>query len=80
LLLDCVYRHGKPPAGHLRCRCPACPHVFQLTYTYEARKLGVKEKIVEMSFNGSGVGATASIRYIGIYTVPRALKNSHQGK
>jgi hypothetical protein len=33
-----------------------------------------------MSFNGSGVGATARIRYIGIYTVPHVLKNSHQGK
>jgi transposase-like protein len=33
-----------------------------------------------MAFNGSGVGATARIRYIGIYTVQRALKNSHQGK
>jgi transposase-like protein len=42
-------------------RCPACPHVFQLTYTYEARKPGVKEKIVEMAFNGSGVRDTACV-------------------
>ncbi|MFG3962735.1 IS1 family transposase, partial [Escherichia coli] len=37
---DRVYRHGKTPAGRVRYRCPACPHVFQLTYTYEARKPG----------------------------------------
>ncbi|MNJ58381.1 hypothetical protein D3C77_540110 [compost metagenome] len=31
----------------------ALPHVFQLTYTYEARKPGVKDKIVDMAFNGA---------------------------
>ncbi|MGL5266901.1 MAG: IS1 family transposase, partial [Plesiomonas shigelloides] len=41
---DQVYRHGKTPAGHVCYRCPVCPHVFQLTYTYEARKPGVKDK------------------------------------
>lgn len=33
-------------------------HVFQLTCTYEARKPGVKEKIVDMAFNGSGARDT----------------------
>nr|WP_236663842.1 IS1 family transposase [Aeromonas jandaei] len=43
---DQVYRHGKPPAGHVRYRYPACPHVFQLTCTYEARSLGSKRKLL----------------------------------
>lgn len=77
---DHVYRHGKTPAGHVRYRCPVCPHVFQLTYTYEARKPGVKDKIVDMAFNGSGVRDTARALKIGINTVIRALKNSPQGK
>ncbi|ARD38549.1 hypothetical protein B6E78_03285 [Edwardsiella ictaluri] len=34
---------------------------FQLTYTYEARKPGVKERIVDLAFNGSGVRDTARI-------------------
>ena len=68
------------PAGHVRYRCPVCPHVFQLTYTYEARKPGVKDKIVDMAFNGSGVRDTARVLKIGINTVIRALKNSPQGK
>ncbi|MBS4642047.1 IS1 family transposase [Aeromonas media] len=42
-----VYRHGKTPTGHVRYRCPACPHVFQLTYPHEARKPGRPER--EMS-------------------------------
>ena len=75
-----VYRHGKTPAGHVRYRCPVCPHVFQLTYTDEARKPGVKEKIIDMAFNGSGVRDTARVLKIGINTVIRALKNSPQGK
>lgn len=75
-----VCRHGKTPAGHVRYRCPFCPHVFQLTYTYEARKPGVKEKIVDMAFNGSGVSDTDRVLKIGINTVIRALKNSPQGK
>jgi transposase-like protein len=49
--------------------------VFQLTYTYEARKPGVKDKIVDMAFNGSGVRDTARVLKIGINTVLRILKN-----
>lgn len=71
---------GRPSAGHVRYRCTVCPHVFQLTYTYEARKPGVKDKIVDMAFNGSGVRDTARVLKIGINTVIRALKNSHRGK
>ncbi len=72
---DRVYRHGKTPAGRVRYRCLACPHVFQLTYTYEARKPGVKDKIVEMAFNGAGVRDTARVLKIGINTVLCTLKN-----
>ncbi|SFN17419.1 Transposase [Izhakiella capsodis] len=77
---DHVYPHGKTPASHLRYRCPVCPHVFQLTCTCEARKPGVKDRIVDMAFNGSGVRDTARVLKIGINTVIRALKNSPQGK
>ncbi len=49
-----VYRHGQNPKGHDRFRCRDCHRVFQLTYTYEARKPGIKELITEMAFNGAG--------------------------
>jgi len=58
----------------------ACPYIFQLTDTYEARKPGVKEKIVEMTFNGSRIRDTTHVLKIDINTVIRALKNSPQGK
>ena len=77
---DRVYLHGKSAAGHTRYRCPACPHVFQLTYTYEACKPGVKEKIVEMAFNSAGVRDTARVLKISKNTVTSVLKNSAQSK
>ena len=50
--------------------------MFLITYTYEARKPGVKEQITEMAFNGAGVRDTARTLKIGINTVIRTLKNS----
>ena len=44
---DKVYQHE-------RFRCRSCKRVFQLTYSYEARKPGFKELIVEMAHNGTG--------------------------
>lgn len=75
-----LYRRGKIPVGHVRYRCPVYPHVFQLTYTYEARNPGVKDKIIDMAFNGSGIRDIARVLKIGINTVLPALKNSSQGR
>lgn len=75
-----VYRHGQNPKGQSRFRCRECRSVFQLTYTYQARIPGVKEKIVDMAFNGSGVRDTARTLKIGINTVIRTLKNSRQSE
>lgn len=74
-----VYRHGKYPKGHERFRCRDCHRVFQLTYTYEARKPGVKEQIAEMASNGTGVRNTARALKVDINTVIRALKCSRRG-
>ncbi|EMV50145.1 transposase [Escherichia coli] len=54
--------------------------MFQLTYTYQARKPGMKELITEMAFNGAGVRDTARTLKIGINTVIRTLKNSRQSE
>ncbi|WP_210523126.1 MULTISPECIES: IS1 family transposase [Pantoea] len=69
-----VYRHGQNPNGHDRFRCRECHRVFQLTYSYEARKPGVKEQITEMAFNGAGVRDTARTLKVGINTVIRTFK------
>ncbi|GKV76986.1 insertion element iso-IS1N protein InsA [Pectobacterium carotovorum subsp. carotovorum] len=75
-----VYRHGQTPKGRDRFRCRDCYCVFLLTYTYEARKPGVKEKITEMAFNGAGVRDTARTLNVGINTVIRTLKNSRRSE
>ncbi|MGC8401268.1 IS1 family transposase [Enterobacter mori] len=73
---DEVYRHGRSCSRHERFRCRSCKRVFQLTYSYAARKPGVKEQIVEMAHNGAGVRDTARTLKIGINTVIRTLKSS----
>ncbi len=73
-----VYRHGQNPKGHDRFRCRDCHRVFQLTYSYEARKPGVKEQITGMAFNGGGFRDTARTLNVGINTVIRTLKNSRR--
>ncbi|HHQ6600820.1 TPA: IS1-like element transposase [Serratia fonticola] len=73
---DEVYSHGHSTSLHERFQCRSCKRVIQLTYTYEARKPGVKDKIVDMAHNGGGVRDTARTRRVGINTVIRALKSS----
>ncbi len=48
-----VYRHGQNPKGRDRFLAAVTASVFQLTYTYQARKPGMKELITEMAFNGA---------------------------
>ncbi|EBR8741077.1 hypothetical protein B1Q62_004627 [Salmonella enterica subsp. enterica serovar Godesberg] len=64
-----MYRHGRSSSRHERFRCWPCRRVFQLSYTCEARKPGVKEHIVDMAFNGADVRDTAKTLKIGINTV-----------
>ena len=57
-----------------------CKRSFLLDYAYEACKLGVKEKIVDMAKNSSGLRDTGRVLKVGYNTVLRTLKNSNQGK
>ncbi|OKP17529.1 transposase [Serratia fonticola] len=75
-----VYCHAQNPKDHSRLRCCECRSVFHLTYTYQARMLGLKEKIVDMAFNGAGVRDTARTLKVGINTVIRTLKTQAQAK
>lgn len=75
-----IYRHGKNPAGHERFRYRECRCIFQLARSYQARKPGVKDHIVNMALNGAGVRNTARMLKISINTVIRTLKNSCQSE
>ncbi|NIG87718.1 MAG: hypothetical protein G5703_04495 [Serratia symbiotica] len=73
---DDVYRQDFSPTKHERLHCQSCRRVFQLNYTYQAWKPGLKEYIVDMTFNGAGVGDTARTLKVGINTVIPTLKIS----
>ena len=76
---DEIIRAGKSASGEQRYRCRAqgCPTVtFMLDYLYTAYQPGIKEKIVDMAINGSGVRDTARVLKISKGTVIRALKKS----
>jgi transposase-like protein len=50
-----LVKNGHSENGSQRWRCNTCPKSFQLDYRYNARKQGVKEQIVELALNSSGV-------------------------
>jgi transposase len=60
--------------GNQRCKCNACGRVFKLTYTYRACEPGVKEQMVEMALNGSGIRDTARVLSVAKGTVISELK------
>ncbi|OLQ80600.1 transposase [Photobacterium damselae subsp. piscicida] len=75
-----VRKYGTNPRGAQRYRCFDCNRTFLLDYAYEACKPGVKEKIVDMAMNSSGVRETGRVLKVGYNTVLRTLKNAHRSK
>jgi transposase-like protein len=83
-LVVCPYCHGaqvgkrgKTDTGQQRYRChnPECDHQsFLLDSAYKGRSPEIKQQIVEMSLNGSGVRDTARVLQISTATVIQELK------
>ena len=80
-----VTKYGKSPVGKQRycCQNENCPYrTFVLTQTYPGRTREVKQQIVEMTLNGSGVRDIARVLRISPATVINELKkkklNSNQ--
>src|SRR5215510_15108836 len=76
---DQVIKGGKTKAGQQRYKCqnPDCPHYsFQLDLLYKGRAPAIKEQIVDMSLNGSGIRDTARVLKISPTTVINALKKT----
>jgi len=88
----CLYCHseqvikgGKTDTGKQRYRChnPSCSHrSFLLDSAYKGRAPQVKQLVIELSLNGSGVRDTARVLGISPTTVMQELKKkgpySHQ--
>jgi transposase-like protein len=70
-------RHGKTPQGkqRYRCRetsCQGC--TFLLDYSYPGQSPHIKEQMVEMAMNASGIRDTARVLHVSPTTVINELK------
>jgi transposase-like protein len=77
---DNVVKRGKSDTGKQRylCKNDSCPHgSFRLAYAYKGRWPEIKQKIVEMALNGSGIRDTARVLEISPTTVIKELKKKN---
>ena len=73
-------RHGTTPEGKQRYRCRACPdrgRTFLLEYAYAGQSPDVKQQIVDMAMNASGIRDTARVLHVSPTTVLKELKKRH---
>jgi transposase-like protein len=75
-----IVRHGKTRQGKQRycCREKRCAgRTFLLEYSYTGQSPEVKQQIVEMALNASGIRDTARVLRISPNTVLAELKKRH---
>jgi transposase-like protein len=75
-----IIRHGKSAEGKQRylCRNADClRRSFVLETEQPGRKPEIKQKIVDMALNGSGVRDTARVLHVSPATVIRELKKNY---
>ena len=75
-----LHKNGKSPAGIQRWFCKECMKYFRLEYRYNACKREVKEKIIEMTLNSSGVRDTGRVLRVSKDTVTSVLKKNSKNE
>jgi len=75
-----MQKNGKSPTGTQRWYCKECKKYFRLSYRYNACQKGVKEKIVAMTLNGSGVRDIGRVLGISKDTVCADLKKNFKNE
>jgi transposase-like protein len=78
---EAVVKYGKTSNGKERFRCqqrPECGRTFVRSYAYPGCLPTVKQQIVEMTLNGSGIRDIARVLHVGSNTVLRELKKSRR--
>ena len=76
-----IVKHGTSGEGkdRYKCRNVECKRcTFILNYTYQGHLLEVKEKIIDMAMNGSGIRDTARVLKVSPSTVMNKLKKKSQ--
>ena len=72
-----IVRQGKTPHGKQRYRCRQCPEhsrTFLLDYSYRGQSQHIKEQIVDMALNASGIRDTARVLHVSPTTVIKERK------
>jgi transposase-like protein len=72
-----VIRHGTTRQGKQRYRCQETlcnGRTFLLDYTYAGHSAEVKQQIVDMAMNASGIRDTARVLHVSPTTVIKELK------
>jgi transposase-like protein len=72
-----IVRHGQTRQGKQRYRCReqrCAGRTFLLKYSYAGQSPEVKQQIVDMAMNASGIRDTARVLHISPNTVMAALK------
>jgi transposase-like protein len=74
-----VVKHGQTSDGKQRfyCRNALCPRqTFLREYVYQGKQQDVKQQIVDMTMNGSGIRDIARVLHVSPTTVIETLKKS----
>jgi len=72
-----IVRHGTTRQGKQRYRCReqrCAGRMFLLNYSYRGQAPAVKEQIVDMAMNASGIRDTTRVLHISTNTVMTELK------
>jgi len=76
-----IVRHGTTRQGKQRYRCRPCRQgrgrTFLLDYAYTGHSAEVKQQIVEMAMNASGIRDTARVLHVRPTTVINKLKKKN---
>ena len=76
-----IVRHGTTSEGKQRYRCRECRlgrgRTFLLAYTYAGQAPEVKQQIVDMAMNASGIRDTVRVLHVSPTTVLKELKKRH---
>ena len=76
---EAVVKYGKASNGKARFRCQQreqCGRTFLRSYAYPGCLPTVKQQIVEMTLNGSGIRDIVRVLQVGPNTVLKELKKS----
>jgi transposase-like protein len=75
-----IVRHGKTPQGKQRDRCRETVgqgRTFLLDYSSPGQFPHIKEQMIEMAMNASGIRATARVLHVSPTTVLNERKKRH---